>query len=79
MDADVKRISGFITAVHENNRADVLLTTGNDFVTVPNAQYLPHLHLERGYRVLATVYMHDVCVTDVIGFVNEAWFTEWAR
>jgi hypothetical protein len=66
-----------IVAIHDGYRADISMTQVGlnkemTSIVIPQVQVMPHLHLEVGYRVIATVLGTDLCVTDLFG-VTHNW------
>lgn len=63
--------TGVVTAVHDNNRADVLMFVEHGPLDFPKVPTMPGLELGRGYRVVVTAFRLDCCVTAVIGFMPD--------
>lgn len=66
-----------IVAIHDGYRADISMTNAGlngemTSIVIPQVQVMPHLHLEVGYRVIATSLGTDLCVTDLFG-VTHNW------
>ncbi|HEY2087661.1 MAG TPA: hypothetical protein VGH54_16795 [Mycobacterium sp.] len=62
---------GVVLEVHDNDRADILLFSGQQPVTLPNIPHLPWMELKHGYQVVVSTFGHECCVTAVIGFMTD--------